>query len=693
MDSIADLKGLTISEDYPYSPLPDSRCIRLLTIFPVTQDEEQNIISCSLQVFHPDLDLDLSFQALSYTWGDPTTNDDKVEDELKPCEININARKVAITRNLHDALWQLRSSGFNGHLWIDAICINQQDVKERSDQVNMMAEIYGKAREVIAWLGKSDENTSDIAQLISVLALVSDHTTFEPDNVKEGRVFFDGSKEETLAQFGLPKLSNSVWGFLKPFFGRRWFQRVWIIQEMVLARNIEVLCGPIIISWEDLWKTSSFLISVKWTKGLAKLNWILNPSNKLTSGFGESPTVINTLRIICGEECRRLRLQVGLNWMTGSKDIYQHPAALLYLVQGMIRGFKATDPRDQIFSLIGILNHTIPDSKRIIIADYTKTVQEVFYNVAKLILEGMESLLLLESIPLKKNVSALPSWVPDFTASYGLPFSLRHPSYSPFDAAKSSLSDKPGFIISDKALGLNGSQLDVVVDVGEKGYDIIAKGCFEDSAALALQLDQIYGPTGQSRVETLWRTLIADQSNDQHPAAPQIAEAFYAWLRFYLIKGFLFYPPQDPYKFFSDMPNMNKLSLSDLTEKMPRLDALAAEVELMSNLYQTDEASYKIRENMHRIKTEAFEIPFNSIGPSRRLFITRDGYLGLGPATLQQGDSIWLVSGAKSFIALRQASTEYNNHYRLIGESYVHGMMHGEALDLRKPEWSKLWLQ
>jgi hypothetical protein len=83
------------------------------------------------------------YEALSYTWGE--------EDATEV--IKLNGRDFRVRKNLHDALHQLRSNTEKRASWGDAICINQEDIQERSSQVSIMAFIYSRAQRVLVWLG------------------------------------------------------------------------------------------------------------------------------------------------------------------------------------------------------------------------------------------------------------------------------------------------------------------------------------------------------------------------------------------------------------------------------------------------------------------------------------------------------------------------------------------------------------
>lgn len=134
---------------YCYSPLsPGSNNIRLLRLMPhANESTERTELQCEL--FEYSLQ-DLGkrthlYEALSYTWG----------GEKKPCSITIKDQKLAITLNLYTALLHLRDRSLTRIMWIDAICIDQENKEEQGQQVKLMAMIYSKASRVLVWLGET----------------------------------------------------------------------------------------------------------------------------------------------------------------------------------------------------------------------------------------------------------------------------------------------------------------------------------------------------------------------------------------------------------------------------------------------------------------------------------------------------------------------------------------------------------
>jgi hypothetical protein len=135
-----------------YKPLMGQREFRLLSIR--KEGSGLSPTSWTLSTFTIGADDCPQYKALSYTWGSPVYAKKKCP-VVSTSTIVCNDQTFPIGLNLMDALEQLRVSGYEGYIWIDAICINQQDVDERHTQVFLMGDIYASASEVIIWLGSS----------------------------------------------------------------------------------------------------------------------------------------------------------------------------------------------------------------------------------------------------------------------------------------------------------------------------------------------------------------------------------------------------------------------------------------------------------------------------------------------------------------------------------------------------------
>ncbi|KAF8865991.1 hypothetical protein BDZ45DRAFT_611810, partial [Acephala macrosclerotiorum] len=137
-------------ERYQYMPLPrDHSKIRLVRLQPRSASD-----SISVEIFHAQLSSHPKYEALSYAWGHP----DKTRVVYYPTDPE-GASTLGIAENLFIALQHLRYSLKSRVLWIDAICIDQNDPEERSAEVLRMGSIYKNACQVIVWLGPNSPNS------------------------------------------------------------------------------------------------------------------------------------------------------------------------------------------------------------------------------------------------------------------------------------------------------------------------------------------------------------------------------------------------------------------------------------------------------------------------------------------------------------------------------------------------------
>lgn len=184
-----------------YVPL-DVKCgeFRVLTLHPAST-EQGSTIHCSLTT--GELDTEIDYYALSYCWGDLESR----------TSVIVDGKQMQVTLNLNDALCELRKQGFS-RLWVDALCINQDDVEERGLQVPRRGTIYTRAKSVIAWLGKGTHETNYAMDALN------------QDAIEIKRFDFAG---------GIHR-SNLVDVLQNPYW-----KRVWIIQEISMANEVAVL--------------------------------------------------------------------------------------------------------------------------------------------------------------------------------------------------------------------------------------------------------------------------------------------------------------------------------------------------------------------------------------------------------------------------------------------------------------------
>lgn len=190
---------------YVYTAVQEGH-IRIMEVLPGQGDDP---IVCLMH--EASLDENPSYEALSYVWGDPTATVATVYIIDSPQE---KPYFLQITRTLHCALTRLRHPEQARPLWVDAICINQKDLREQGTQVGMMMRIFGQAAKVVAHLGP-EEDGSDI--LPSIFKKIYDHDAYRRE---QGQ---GGSLNHFWNELKMPSGNLEVWGPVRSFLDRPWY--------------------------------------------------------------------------------------------------------------------------------------------------------------------------------------------------------------------------------------------------------------------------------------------------------------------------------------------------------------------------------------------------------------------------------------------------------------------------------------
>ena len=222
-----------------YTPLSPSS-IRILTLEP---GKAKAAIYCSLTEIPLHSADNPTYEALSYMWGPP-----------EPTEtITLNGHQHVVRQNLFTALKALRDKKRPRIMWIDALCINQSDVRERSSQVAIMSTVYSKAVRVIAWLG---EGGKDTAKLVNFLNDTKGH--WEQAYRKIPQFYPLNYARRTLRSLAWERLSGADFeDSLDKFCNHPYWSRVWIIQEILSASSVVILCGSKLLDMKYLAAASS----------------------------------------------------------------------------------------------------------------------------------------------------------------------------------------------------------------------------------------------------------------------------------------------------------------------------------------------------------------------------------------------------------------------------------------------------
>lgn len=494
----------------------ESRKFRLLILEPST--DRLAPVRCTLNQASFDDD-DLKYTALSYVWGDP----------LDTTPVLVNGIERQITLNLESALRHIRKASCAVVLWVDALCINQEDEAEKNHQVEMMREIFSGAELVIAWLGSAGED-SDIAMEILGKGLKgwTECPVTQYESIRMGGQGcqrnstannkqkddmrgkdYEGDLATPPAQDSVEALRRTITGpelstpeipsdlevagslsddederqdeariigrsgisshsqrsgssdsevsdgsdfsdnFRSAFQGlttcealaihrlltRSWWSRIWVVQEVFLAKMLLFKCGDDEISGD---KMSS------WGRG--ELLLVMN--HTVSDGGISIGYIFPTMAIF-----------ETLNDLTTTA--YN---ATDYL--SLYGKREATRPHDHIYGILGIIS---PDDRVLLgTPDYSCRVEDLFISVVIKLMVNQNSLeLLLETgVPQALATATsthmdLPSWVPDWTQTR-----VMNTHFSRWKGSLKSIS-KPLFHFSEdaKELVLEGFKFDVIESV------------------------------------------------------------------------------------------------------------------------------------------------------------------------------------------------------------------------------------
>ncbi|KAH7092431.1 heterokaryon incompatibility protein-domain-containing protein [Paraphoma chrysanthemicola] len=227
---------------FTYSSLA-AGSIRLLVS---SKSEDPDGYVWSLRVAHLD-DEDLQFDALSYVWG----------SQVDTYPIIVDSKCARVHHNLYMALpYLVQHMKENGDrpMWIDAICINQEDEAEKFEQIARMHKIYGQAETVWAWLGVANKQDR-IHEATELLTNIS-KAGYEVS--RQVKIYQPAAAKKARDTYGLSSIEPDVWSAVTHLLENPWYTRMWIVQEAALARNLTFLCGLASYSYELLFSASTF---------------------------------------------------------------------------------------------------------------------------------------------------------------------------------------------------------------------------------------------------------------------------------------------------------------------------------------------------------------------------------------------------------------------------------------------------
>lgn len=657
-----------------YQPLAQpSKHIRLLKILHLSPEITCELIEVSLQS-------DPTYVALSYTWGDP--NSTRI--------ITINGVLMSITTNLAHALedihhyWlQHMTQGAQRPLiWADAISINQKDIYEKNHQIPLMKDIYSNAEVVLSFIGRSDQ----ISQAFDGFSLMDQEVNMLP----AGKMC-DTSWMMKYPALCMPRtLGEMESGFhtmfdammemmILPYWGR-----VWIIQEIVLARRVLFLSRGRTLPLRKIIQVYKYLQALgKQCDYRHCPDYIDQPSWALVTGT--LPSVMEPiLRILGVKEARESQDSSG----TEGAGTVMNTAPFNYKwdVMKWSSAYFATDPRDHVYGLLGLIEHDIK-------IDYsdTNTAAHVYCDFVERWLRDYPDETLIpegESYPELwflgqagagyhiEAVVGLPTWVPDFANSSKV-------------AEGESIWMNPDACNADRDLTIAEMQRAKYVRISSLHCAVIKVSMilgvgprialFHDSNRapwLSLRswimrcVSEIpfYGPCGVPTLFAIQQALYQTSPTYGQWNAEEVVPLLCALLGIRddvndvvnVMSGRLAF---DPWR--------NNGEEVVFLERVAESFSMAAD-NLYGRLLQHITSTQRVIADLQMLAVVATKIR------GARLALTCDGYLGLFPPKVGETDVVSVVRGCPSPIILRRV----DNHYIHLGCCFIVGLMNGEVAQL-----------
>ncbi|KAL7930729.1 heterokaryon incompatibility domain-containing protein [Trichoderma chlorosporum] len=463
--------------DYQYDALKGGASIRLLYLHPGSFQELP--IKVSLQ--EVSIDDSPNFGALSYTWA---TEDGATSLSR---ELLCDGASLRVTENCEAALKRLRRPKDDQVLWVDAICIDQSNIEERSLQIGLMRQIYSHASWVALWVGESSSAIDEESGLpLSDLGMkyihdfaveIAERSNSGQDPV-EGPLYQEFIKDRQAFQHGNSEVFTPRVRGLWDVFHRSWWNRLWVIQEVALSKQPSLICGSKVETFHNLTIVIEALIK---------------------PALPVEVLDFNTLFIASTFHQFHIRHLIE----TGGMGQASAPGVKALQILNATRNAKASDPRDKIYGILGFFGPSGTDPENIFPEpDYKKTTAELYADVSRAIITHTKSLDVLNSCYgyFKSSVPNLPSWA-------------------------ASWNDAPLKYFDDEIFKASGDS-SVVYRDSEDSLLLEIKGRKVDSLKLTGLVPESIGYSNEACIE-IWRYWWKFASVlDTHPTGDTLSEVF-----------------------------------------------------------------------------------------------------------------------------------------------------------------------
>ncbi|KAI3336711.1 heterokaryon incompatibility protein-domain-containing protein [Xylariaceae sp. AK1471] len=660
------------------------------------------------------------YTTLSYCWG----------SKRKTESIIINGAEFLVTKNLIAALRHLRCEDIEGGaIWIDAICINQADAAERTQQCAVMGRIYSSAARCIAWLGETRGNSEYLAECLYAFGRIARQRFDVPERLKYPlfEYFdFDSATDVYLlisqamaaaSRFGAPYSDPRLFirAFVEFISGLEYWFRVWITQEFVLSPKVTFQIGNRPIELEEL--SAILVLSILLASELVLTEYVAD--HAVLDLLPRQPGQKWIMELLAFRERHEKGILLG---RVGVFELlcktYCHP-----VYPETKRGFsQASDRLDQIWALYSLFER---DFERLgLEMDYQKYEwQDVYSDVAQtLIQSGCLDVLSLRGSTVPLECPEIPSWAPIWHEPIILPSAWFNSGvengslilgFSLFAAGtlnKLKVSFPETNVAEPRRMYIEGVLVDSILDTkstylrscwtSHKDREFLNGKLFRDIECLRNRSKRlghgIYSPS--QLLEAAWRMPVWDHETPEgsdeegirrathasqarheacvplfkaveaHSSEQRVIEslhhynlqAIWAWPHIYfhrlLSAYYLSVFKKEPFRWkklggvFSWLRSVAACSRNPLLEIQGFMTPGIAQYLIMME-----------------------------VGRPIRPFITKTGYIGIGPPSMRPDDVLCVLFGSHMPYVLRPLP-QHLGAYTFVGDAYVHGIMDGEIL-------------
>jgi hypothetical protein len=577
-----------------------SKEIRLFELFSGVDDEP-----LSGKMHHVCVGASEKYWAISYVWG----------AALKPFSVHTSEGSISITLSLFEALRGIRDPKTSTLIWVDAICIDQENNLEKSIQIRLLPKIFRSAESVIAWLGEAEDNSHEAIDTLMQIRLAHLKPDVWPDDISNIPISWSGRD--------LPPLNDRIWRDIDRFLNRQWFQRAWIVQEVILASNVALFCGEWSLPWDD------FFDALKICRQALK---------------DELQSLGLHYRLLKHDEAAyALGLKRQAKMMFDAPLMGAHSKMLNLLDHFWYT--TSTRKLDKLFALLGLASDC---GSSVFNPDYDSSEETVIRRYAKQFIRAGQALELMYRAGLSRSYP-FASWIPNWT-SQRMPRTISSwrsingvfSAGGKHDPCHAEIRDSEPAVLS-----ISGLSFDHVIEIGPDKRGSTDVVSFINS--LRASIEKVKGGpyTGEMRQNIKIELPIGAAkrphlSRRNSLAIDHGAPEEHLW----------------PEKLSKMLPSIStRADMTAFFKNKPR-----NEREIAFSYWQT------AAEFADRLGNATF-------------CRTSKGYLGLVPGGVQVGDELAIFKGGAVPFVFRKLGDQ--DTFKLVGEAYIHGMMHGEALELK----------